>query len=112
MKIYNIKVNGKEYIVEVQSIQESKKVEVIEQSPVEIPALPISGHIVKSPMQGQIIKVLVKVGSVVKKGTILCVLEAMKLENEIVSPIDGVIKSLKVSANTVVENNQELFVIG
>ena len=49
---------------------------------------------VKAPMPGTLIKVNVKVGDSVKKGDVLCVLEAMKMENDIMSPVDGVVATV------------------
>ena len=52
---------------------------------------------IKAPMPGTLIKVNVKVGDSVKKGDVLCVLEAMKMENDIMSPSDGVVASVNAS---------------
>ena len=52
---------------------------------------------VKAPMPGTLIKVNVKVGDSVKKGDVLCVLEAMKMENDIMAPADGVVASVEAS---------------
>ena len=63
--------------------------------------------IVKAPMPGSILKVNVSVGDEVKKGDVLCILEAMKMENEIVSP-DGKVASINVSSGTSVSTSQIL----
>jgi biotin carboxyl carrier protein len=63
---------------------------------------------VKSQMPGKIVRVLVSVGSEVKKGQSLLVMEAMKMENEIKCPQDGVIKEVKVSEGQAVETGAEL----
>jgi biotin carboxyl carrier protein len=52
---------------------------------------------VKAPMPGTLIKVNVKVGDAVKKGDVLCVLEAMKMENDIMAPADGVVASVEAA---------------
>ena len=54
------------------------------------------GVSVKAPMPGSIMQVNVAVGDKVKKGAVLCVLEAMKMENEIMAPQDGVVASVEV----------------
>lgn len=63
---------------------------------------------VKAPMPGLVIDVLVEVGAEVKKGDGLLVLEAMKMENILKSPTDGIIKSIEVSKSVAVEKNQVL----
>jgi len=62
-------------------------------------------------MPGLIIKVPLAVGDAVKSGDVVVVLEAMKMENEICSPIDGVVKQLAVQRGDVVEQNQLLAVV-
>ena len=59
---------------------------------------PVAGGAVKvtSPMPGTILNVKVSVGQSVKKGDVICVLEAMKMENDIPAPQDGVIASINV----------------
>jgi biotin carboxyl carrier protein len=52
----------------------------------------------KAPMPGTILKVMVEAGQAVKRGEVLCILEAMKMENEIVAPNDGVVKAVYVKA--------------
>ena len=66
------------------------------------------GARVKSQMPGKIVRLLVAPGAEVKKGQSLLVMEAMKMENEIKSPQDGVIKDVKVSEGQAVETGAEL----
>ncbi len=66
------------------------------------------GARVKSQMPGKIVRVLVKAGDEVKKGQSLLVMEAMKMENEIKSPQDGVIKEVRVAEGQAVETGSEL----
>ena len=63
---------------------------------------------IKSQMPGKILRVSVKVGDAVKKGEAIMVMEAMKMENEIKSPQDGVVKELKVTEGQNVETGAEL----
>lgn len=111
MKLYKIKVNGKVYEVEVESVTESKA--TIKE---EITAKPLSsstsGQTVASPMQGTILKSHAQKGKTVKKGSVLFVLEAMKLENEILAPADGTIQDILVSVGQKVDANQPLLIIG
>jgi biotin carboxyl carrier protein len=66
------------------------------------------GAKVKSQMPGKIVRVLVKAGDTVTRGQSLLVMEAMKMENEIKSPQDGVIKEVKVVEAQAVETGAEL----
>ncbi len=81
-------------------------------------ALP-EGHVVKAPMVGTFYrspspgaKTFVEVGDSVKKGQTICIIEAMKLMNEIEADIDGVIKAALVENGQPVEYGEPLFVIG
>ena len=73
---------------------------------------PITGETLNAPMGGRIITVNVKPGDKVKKGDILLVYEAMKMENEIFAPCDGTVKELSVSQGAAVQPGQTLMVIG
>lgn len=66
----------------------------------------------KAPMPGLVLKVLVSEGDEVKKGDNILVLEAMKMENIIKSPADGLIKSIKVKPSDKVEKNQVMVLFG
>lgn len=77
------------------------------------------GHVVKSPMVGSFYRspspgaaAFVQVGSVVKKGDTLCIIEAMKLLNEIESDADGTVKAILLDNGEPVEFGEPLFVIG
>ena len=64
-----------------------------------------------APMTGKIVSVKVKEGDAVKRGTVVCVLEAMKMENEITAPKDGVVKEVNVSEGSAVNEGEVLLVI-
>jgi biotin carboxyl carrier protein len=66
-----------------------------------------SNH-VSSPMPGKVIRVHVQEGDAVKKGDVLLIIEAMKMENLIVSPRDAVVKAVHVSVNERVESTTVL----
>ena len=70
-----------------------------------------SGFILKAPMPAVATVVLVEPGQEVKKGDILCHLEAMKMENEMASEADGVVKEVKISPGDGVEKDQVLIVV-
>jgi biotin carboxyl carrier protein len=66
---------------------------------------------VNAPMAGRIVSIRVKKGGTVKVGMVICILEAMKMENEIVAQKDGVVKEVFVSAGSVVNKGDPMFVI-
>jgi biotin carboxyl carrier protein len=115
MKIYKVKVNGKVYEVELESVTENSGTIVSEKkadAPAPAPASSGEGTPLLSPIQGTVLKVNVAVGDSIKKGDVLLVIEAMKLENDIVAPKDGVIKGIKVSKGQNVNSKDELLIIG
>jgi len=69
---------------------------------------PVDAGSLKAPMPGRIIKEFVKVGDAVKKGQPLLILEAMKMEHRINSPMDGVVKSIHFPLNSQVKQNSTL----
>ncbi|WP_412478691.1 acetyl-CoA carboxylase biotin carboxyl carrier protein [Azonexus sp. IMCC34839] len=78
-----------------------------------------AGHVVKAPMVGTFYRApspgaeaFVQIGSTVKKGDTLCIIEAMKLLNEIESDADGVVKAILLENGEPVEFGEPLFVIG
>ena len=71
----------------------------------------VAGEVVKSPMPGNILKINVSLGQKVKEGDVLIVLEAMKMENEIVAPKAGSVAQVAVSKGQVVETGSPLVVI-
>ena len=76
------------------------------------PAVTGAGEPVNAPMPGNILRVNVKAGDAVKSGTVLCVLEAMKMENEIMAPKDGTVTQVLVSKGSTVDTGAPLVGIG
>ena len=70
------------------------------------------GEVVASPMPGNILKINVSAGQAVKSGEVLIVLEAMKMENEIVAPHDATVKQVVTSKGAVVSTGDALIVLG
>lgn len=70
-----------------------------------------SGEVVKSPMPGNILKINVAPGQQVEEGDVLMILEAMKMENEIVATKSGTVAQIAVSKGAVVETGAPLVVI-
>ena len=111
MKVYKVKVNGKVYEVELEAVSENASSIATPSAP-QAPVAGGAGQDVAAPMQGTILDVKVKAGDAVKKGQVVAVLEAMKLENEVVSPFDGVVKQVLVSKGQKVNNGDKLLIIG
>lgn len=100
MKKYILKLEGKTYEVEMGEVPAGET--VLESVPSGAPQpaaadLPTGGEILKAPMPGNIVDVKVSPGQTVQKGQVLLVLEAMKMENEIVAPCSGVIGKVSIA---------------
>ncbi len=105
-KIYNIKVNGKTYEVELEdvttaegSVTSSNSTPAPSAAPTPAPASG-SGTEVCAPMPGVVIDIKVNVGDNVSKGQVVAILEAMKMETEILSSVDGKVSGINVSKNS------------
>ena len=117
MKKYRVNVNGTVYEVDVEDISGAAPVAAPAAAPAAVPvAAPVSapagGEQVTSPMPGNILAVNVAAGDTVRKGQVLMILEAMKMENEIMCPCDGKIVSVSVTKGATVESGTLLCVIG
>lgn len=128
---YIVTLNGKNYEVEVEET-EAVIVGVTDAAPAvpaapaaaptpapaaapSAPAAPASaadGTKVLSPMPGNILAVNISVGAAVKAGDVLLVLEAMKMENDIVAPCDGTVKQILVQKGSTVATDDLLAVVG
>ena len=113
MKKYRVNVNGTVYEVDVEDISGAAPVAAPAAAPVATPvSAPAGGEQVTSPMPGNILAVNVAAGDTVRKGQVLMILEAMKMENEIMCPCDGKIVSVSVTKGATVESGTLLCVIG
>lgn len=120
MKKYNIKVNGISYEVEVEEVGGSAISVASQTAPApaaqpapQAPAAPVSQgttgtNSVTAPMPGSIVKVNVKPGDALKKGDVILVLEAMKMENDITAPSDCTIASVNVNQGASVSTGDVL----
>ena len=81
-------------------------------APAAAPVVTGAGEPVTAPMPGTILKVNVTQGQAVKAGTVLCILEAMKMENEIMAPKDGTVTQVVVAKGATVDTGAPLLVIG
>ena len=116
MKKYRVNVNGTVYEVELEEITGgAAAAPAPAAAPVATPAAPASatagGEQITSPMPGNILSVNVSAGDTVKKGQVLMILEAMKMENEIMCPRDGVVESVSTSKGSAVESGALLCVL-
>ena len=130
--VYKITLQGRTYEVEVSNGQAQVLDEyeaVAPSAPAAAPAAEVAapaaaaaapaaaavtgaGEAVNAPMPGTILKVNVANGQAVKEGDVLCILEAMKMENEIMAPKSGTITQVVVSKGAKVDTGAPLVVIG
>lgn len=127
IKKFRINVNGVDHIVEVEELSSSASpapvaapaaapAPVAAPAPAPAPAapaaapapVPAGGQTITAPMPGNILKVNVTAGQAVKAGQVLCVLEAMKMENEIMAPCDGKVAQVLVSKGATVDTDAPL----
>lgn len=117
MKNYRITVNGVAYDVAVEEMGEGAAASAPAPAAAPKPAAPKAapaaaagaGAIkINSPMPGNILSVKASAGQTVKKGDVLMILEAMKMENEICAPQDGTIASVQAAAGDSVESGDVL----
>ena len=122
MKTYRVNVNGTTYEVTLEDIT-GTGAQAPAAAPTAAPAAPAAtpapaaapasngGTEMKSPMPGTILSVNVKPGDSVKSGQVLMVLEAMKMENEIMAPCDGTVSQVFVNQGATVESGTLLCTI-
>jgi biotin carboxyl carrier protein len=131
MKSYRISVNGQSYDVTVEELGAGSAAGAPAARPAAAPAsaapratpgspAPAAGAsaaqagatTVKAPMPGTLLSYKVAVGQAVRRGEVLLILEAMKMENEIVAPADGVVKALNASEGASVNTGDALVELG
>ena len=115
MKKYRVTVNGTAYEIELEELTgaaPAPAAATAAPAPAPAPAAaPAGGEQVTSPMPGTILSINVAAGDTVKRGQVLMVLEAMKMENEIMCPCDGKVASVNTSKGASVESGTLLCVI-
>ena len=108
MKKYKVNVNGTAYEVEIEEMTGAPAAAPVAAAP----AAPAgAGERVAAPMPGTILSVNVAAGDTVKKGQVLMILEAMKMENEIMAPCDGKVTAVAVTKGVAVESGALLCTI-
>ena len=127
---YQITLNGRTYEVEVELAAPMTDAEFSAYAPAPVaapaaaapvaaapaaaaaPVAPGAGEYVTAPMPGNILKVNVNVGDKVTEGQVLVILEAMKMENEIMAPCAGTVTQVLVVKGTTVDTGSAMVVIG
>ena len=129
---YKVTLNGRTYEVEVEAGKAMLLAEYEAVAPAPVAAAPVAaaaaapaaapaaaapvvtgaGEAVNAPMPGNILKVNVANGQAVKEGDVLVVLEAMKMENEIMAPKNGTVTQVLVQKGSTVDTGAPLVVIG
>ena len=119
MKKFNVTVNGSTYSVEVEEVGGAVSVApAVAAAPVAAaPAAPAAAPVaagsttVDAPMPGKVLSINVKKGDKVAAGDVLLILEAMKMQNEIMAPSDGVVSDIRVSAGATVATGDVMIVM-
>lgn len=128
MKMFRVVVNGSEYKVEIEELASEKSAQPAAPSPSPKPAakpqappkaapqkpaadLSATGGVITAPMPGTVLSIGVSTGDKVTKGQTLLVLEAMKMENQIMAPADGVVKEINVTQGVSVNAGEALIVL-
>ena len=126
-EIAELEVNGNPYEVKIHQLEqkvpktpilvrkevqnkpgENKVAEKL--APMPITAKP-SSKTINAPLPGSVIKIVVEVGSVIKEGDVLMVMESMKMENNILAEKDGIVKSIIVAAGQNVQQDDVLLIL-
>ena len=115
MKKYRVNVNGTAYEIELEEMTGAVSAPAAAPAPAPAAApaaaAPAGGEKVTSPMPGTILDIKVAQGASVKEGDVLMILEAMKMENEIMCPCNGTVASINTTKGAAVESGTLLCVI-
>ncbi|WP_162011307.1 biotin/lipoyl-containing protein [Streptococcus sp. S784/96/1] len=108
---YEVTVNGQIYEVTLRELAEGETVATSSPAPKAEPSpapVATTGDVLKAPMAGTVLAIKVQAGQAVKKGEVVAILEAMKMENEILASADATVSQVLVTPNQAVESDQAL----
>jgi len=114
IRMFRIKIDGKVYEAEVEEIGSTAPAASKQSAPprpAPAPSLPqqsLSGNTIVAPMPGKIIAIKVSPGQKIKAGDSVLILEAMKMEQEIKSPLSGTVRDILVKEGETVKKEQAL----
>ncbi|NLZ70681.1 MAG: acetyl-CoA carboxylase biotin carboxyl carrier protein subunit [Clostridiaceae bacterium] len=127
---YEVVLNGKKYEIEVErgeailiDVSDVQAVAPVAPAPVAAPepaavAAPVavsaavtSGEVIAAPLPGKILSLAVEQGDAVKAGQLICIIEAMKMENEVLCPRDGTIAAVQSAVGATVETGTPIVVL-
>lgn len=109
-----VQVDGRSFAIKQEKVKEkAPKVELVQTSPIKeaIVKLPLEKGAIIASMPGRVVAIKVKEGDKVKAGDVLCILEAMKMENEVMTQKDGIVKEILVSEGGGVNKGDPMFVV-
>jgi len=123
VKKFSITLNGKQYEVDVEEIcggaVSAPKAAAAASAPQAAPApkaaaAPVAAGVqtVAAPIPGKVLSINVKAGDAVKRGDVLLILEAMKMQNEIMAPADGTVSDVRASVGQTVSTGDVMVILG
>ena len=123
MKKFSITLNGNQYEVDVEEIGggavSAPKAAAAASAPQAAPApkaaaAPVAAGVqtVAAPIPGKVLSINVKAGDAVKRGDVLLILEAMKMQNEIMAPADGTVSDVRASVGQTVSTGDVMVILG
>ncbi len=121
MKTYKVAVGDKEYIVKLEEVAEGTTVPAAKPEPAKkaepasapAPVAAASGdaEVIEAPLQGSVLSVNIVPGQAVKEGETVLIIEAMKLENEVVAPRNGIVEQVFIEKGQTVNAEDALYTL-
>lgn len=112
---FKINIEGKTYVAEVEELGSSASAASVTQPAATAvsttPVAPAAGNAIVAPMPGKIISIKVKKGQQIKAGDVVLILEAMKMEQEIKSSLEGTVADIPVAEGDTVKKEQALIIV-
>lgn len=113
LRKFNVNINGKDYYVEMEELENGVSPQQSNPSTSPVPSAESGkNETITAPMPGNILKILVNVGDTVSYEQPLVVLEAMKMENELVAPIAGTISKIHITEGSAIDVGEPIISIG